>query len=201
MYLIEFWNETIYNNVQRHVATFSKHPEWEGKVELIAISIADSQEAARAIFESKGWSTKSTALWAGVGGLDSKLNKNLRVNEIPTSLVIQHGRVLHRCHPGWQELKDELEANMVRLLASEQPVIPEEYQGDLVPELNEAEIKGKMDGMKVYLAFIAQGIASNFPCIAYNCSKTFKPNGETYSKRKYRYQAKLTRGASMPSTT
>lgn len=194
MYMIDFWNDSIYNNIKRHVNTLSKHPEWEGKVALIAISVADSQEVSQTVFESEGWSTKLTALWAGAGGMQSRLNYELKVNEIPTCLVIQHGKVLHKCNPGWQELEDELEANMVRLLASDQTAVvsSEEDDGILVPEPIQAEVQGKVEAVKVLLdAFIAEGIASNFPNLSYNCSKTYKQNGETFCKEKVSLAGKI----------
>ena len=80
------------------------HPEWGDKVELIALSIDDSREAAAKHLRERGW-TRTTNLWAGEGGWESAAPKAFGVQGIPRVLVIDPaGKIVASAHPGELDL-------------------------------------------------------------------------------------------------
>lgn len=76
-----------------------KHPEWGEDVELIALSIDNTKEAAVDHLEKNGWnSTYNT--WAGDGGFRAKAPTAYGVQGIPTMYLIdQNGKIAATGHP------------------------------------------------------------------------------------------------------
>ncbi len=71
----------------------ANHPEWNGKVELIAVSVDEDREDAVKFFRKERWAG-ITAVWAGPDVL-----KSYRVSGLPTMFVIgQDGRVAGADH-------------------------------------------------------------------------------------------------------
>lgn len=70
-----------------------EHPEWNGQVELVAVSVDEDREDAVKFFRDKRWSRIST-VWAGPDVL-----KSYRVSGLPTMFVIdQDGQVVGADH-------------------------------------------------------------------------------------------------------
>ena len=70
-----------------------EHPEWTGKVEVLAVSVDERNEDAIAIFKEKGWSNFS-AVWAG-----PEVLKAYRVAGLPTVFVLDRdGKVVAADH-------------------------------------------------------------------------------------------------------
>jgi thiol-disulfide isomerase/thioredoxin len=77
-----------------------EHPDWGDKVELIALSIDNTKEAAVTHLEAKGWD-KTTNVWAGEGGFRAPAPTAYGIKGIPTVYVIDAaGKVAATGHPG-----------------------------------------------------------------------------------------------------
>ena len=75
------------------------HPAWGDKVELIALSIDNTMEAATTHLTSKGWD-KTTNRWAGEGGFRAPGPVAYGIRGIPTVCIIdQDGKVAATGHP------------------------------------------------------------------------------------------------------
>lgn len=75
------------------------HPDWGDKVELIALSIDNTKEAATNHLESRGWDQTYNA-WAGDGGFNAEAPKAYAVQGIPQVFVIdQAGKIVVEGHP------------------------------------------------------------------------------------------------------
>ncbi|MCB1086715.1 MAG: redoxin domain-containing protein [Verrucomicrobiae bacterium] len=75
------------------------HPQWGDKVELIALSIDNTKEAATSHLTQKGWD-KTTNVWAGEGGFRSPAPTAYGIRGIPTVYVINpEGKVAATGHP------------------------------------------------------------------------------------------------------
>jgi bla regulator protein BlaR1 len=75
------------------------HPEWKDRVEVIALSIDEKADEARAHLAKKGWS-KTNNVWAGEGAWQAPALKAFRVRGIPTAYVLDgEGRVVKAGHP------------------------------------------------------------------------------------------------------
>jgi thiol-disulfide isomerase/thioredoxin len=76
------------------------HPAWGDKVELIALSIDNTKEAAANHLASKGWNTTTNA-WAGDGGFRAPAPTAYGVRGIPSAFVIDAaGKIAASGHPG-----------------------------------------------------------------------------------------------------
>jgi thiol-disulfide isomerase/thioredoxin len=76
------------------------HPGWGDKVELIALSIDNTKEAAETHLTNKEW-TKTTNVWAGEGGFRAAAPQAYRISGIPTVYIIDAaGKVAATGHPG-----------------------------------------------------------------------------------------------------
>ncbi len=75
------------------------HPDWQDRVEIIALSIDDKATEAREHLAKKGWS-QTANVWAGDGGWSSAPAKAFRVRGVPTAYVISSdGKVVKAGHP------------------------------------------------------------------------------------------------------
>jgi thiol-disulfide isomerase/thioredoxin len=76
------------------------HPAWGDKVELIALSIDNTKDAAANHLASKGWNTTTNA-WAGDGGFRAPAPTAYGVRGIPIAFVIDAaGKIAASGHPG-----------------------------------------------------------------------------------------------------
>jgi thiol-disulfide isomerase/thioredoxin len=77
----------------------AEHPEWNGQVELVAVSVNEEKEDALDFLREKKWSRIST-VWAGPDVL-----KSYRVSGLPTVFVIgRDGRVVGADH--WLDIPE-----------------------------------------------------------------------------------------------
>jgi thiol-disulfide isomerase/thioredoxin len=75
------------------------HPEWQDKVEIIALSIDDDLRQAKEHLAKRGWTNTFNA-WAGPGGWMSAPAKQFRLHGVPRCYVIDaQGRVVQAGHP------------------------------------------------------------------------------------------------------
>jgi hypothetical protein len=76
-----------------------EHPEWQDRVQLIALSIDDGLREVRAHLAKRGW-TNSFNAWAGPGGWMSAPAKQFRLRMVPTCYVIDaQGDIAWAGHP------------------------------------------------------------------------------------------------------
>jgi len=76
------------------------HPSWGDRVELIALSIDDTKDAAANHLASKGWNATTNA-WAGDGGFRAPAPAAYGVRGIPSAFVIDAaGKIAASGHPG-----------------------------------------------------------------------------------------------------
>lgn len=76
------------------------HPGWGDRVELIALSIDNTKEAAAAHLKSKGWD-KTTNVWAGDGGFKAPAPVAYGIRGIPAVFIIDSaGKIAATGHPG-----------------------------------------------------------------------------------------------------
>jgi len=77
----------------------AKHPEWGDKVELLAVSIDNTRDAAAKHIQRKGWNKTHNA-WAGEGGFRARPPVTYGVRGIPSMFIIDaQGRIAHKGHP------------------------------------------------------------------------------------------------------
>ncbi len=75
------------------------HPAWGGKVELIALSIDNTAEAARKHLDTKGWN-RTTNMWAGEGGFKAAAPTAYGIRGIPAVFIIDaEGKIAASGHP------------------------------------------------------------------------------------------------------
>jgi thiol-disulfide isomerase/thioredoxin len=75
-----------------------QHPEWKGKVDIVAASIDDQSKAPREHLAKRGW-TNTFNTWAGPGGWTSPSAKAFRLHGVPTCYVISpEGKVVAGGH-------------------------------------------------------------------------------------------------------
>ena len=85
------------------------HPDWGDKVELIALSIDNTKEAAVDHLASKGWD-KTTNVWAGDGGFRASAPTEYGVRGIPTVYVLDtEGKVAATGHPNSISVPDTVD--------------------------------------------------------------------------------------------
>jgi thiol-disulfide isomerase/thioredoxin len=90
--VLEFW-ATWCGPCQPKMAEFQsyseEHPDWKGRVVLIAASVDESEDAATKHLMMKGW-TKSHNVWVGASAI-----KSYHVEAIPTAYVIdRQGKIV-----------------------------------------------------------------------------------------------------------
>jgi thiol-disulfide isomerase/thioredoxin len=90
-----------------------KHPQWGEKVELIALSIDDTREAAEKHLKDRGWN-KTTNAWAGEGGWESAAPQAFGVRGIPRVYVIDpEGSIAAIEHPASLDLSKLVDSLLV----------------------------------------------------------------------------------------
>ncbi|MEM8955501.1 MAG: TlpA disulfide reductase family protein [Verrucomicrobiota bacterium] len=81
-----------------------KHPEWEDRVKLVALSIDDTREQLAGHLEARGWD-KTLNVWAGEEAWESDAVKAYAVRGVPTAYVIDvEGKVAYVGHPGSMDI-------------------------------------------------------------------------------------------------
>ena len=110
VYLIDFW-ATRCDPCQEPMAHNQKmlenNPDWEGKADILCISLDDSAEDVNKMVEEKGWD-KISSYWAGPGGFSGETPKRFYVNGIPKCLLVKNGVLLWVSHPSGRILEEDI---------------------------------------------------------------------------------------------
>ena len=87
VYLLGFWatwDDSCQQLLAHNQEKLERNPAWEGKVEIVAISIDDSKEIAQKRISEKGW-TKISSYWGGTGRY-KRFNSNTLQNRQRSNL-------------------------------------------------------------------------------------------------------------------
>jgi thiol-disulfide isomerase/thioredoxin len=89
--VIEFWAtwcKPCVELIDELKALPAQHPEWNGKVELLWVSVDEERDNAVKLFHERNWASDSL-VWAGIDAL-----KKYRIGGLPTIFVLdEHGNV------------------------------------------------------------------------------------------------------------
>jgi len=100
--VVEFWFAGCHPCIaalDRMESLQAEHPEWDGKVELVGVSVDDELEDAAKRFREKQWSSVAI-VWAGPA-----VTKAYRISGFPTLFVIdQEGKVVAADH--WLDIPE-----------------------------------------------------------------------------------------------
>jgi thiol-disulfide isomerase/thioredoxin len=84
------------------------HPDWQGKVVIIPLSIDDEIDTARQHVNKRGW-TNTFNVWAGEGGWRAKPPKEFRVTGIPTTYILdREGKIVAGGHPMGMRIEEQV---------------------------------------------------------------------------------------------
>jgi thiol-disulfide isomerase/thioredoxin len=85
------------------------HPEWQGRVAIVPLSIDDALKTVRDHVNNHGW-TNTFNTWGGEGGWHSKPAAAFRVHGVPTTYIIDgQGRVARAELGGVQDIGKEVD--------------------------------------------------------------------------------------------
>ena len=144
VYLLDFW-ATWCGYCQAPMAHNQKMLEenhhWEGKAEIVCISLDDTAEEPQMRVEEKGW-TKVRSLWAGAEGFGAPAPASYDVRGIPTCLLVKNKKVLWKGHPSNRNLAEDIneliEGKPLEAIKSTEPV-------------NQEEVAAKVETIKKHL--------------------------------------------------
>lgn len=86
------------------------HPDWQGRVAIVPLSIDDTIDIVRKHVDQRGW-TNTFNVWAGDGGWLSAPAKNFRVTAVPTTYIINgQGEIIKAGHPAGMDIGREVDA-------------------------------------------------------------------------------------------
>lgn len=110
VYLLDFWATwcgPCQGPMKHNQEMLERNPHWEGKAEIVAISLDDDTEAVIKRIEERGW-TKVTSYWAGPQGFGEVAPRKFDVNGIPSCALVHNGKVLWTGHPSERNLENDI---------------------------------------------------------------------------------------------
>jgi thiol-disulfide isomerase/thioredoxin len=144
VYFLDFWATwcgPCQGPMAHNQKMLEENPHWEGKAEIVCISLDDTAEEAQKRIEEKGWN-KVRSLWAGAEGFNAPAPASYDVSGIPTCLLVKNKKVLWKGHPSNLDIADVIngliEGKPLELLKSTEP-------------LNQEEIAAKVETIKKLL--------------------------------------------------
>jgi hypothetical protein len=84
------------------------NPDWEGRAEIIAISLDDDKESPQGRIQDRGW-TKISSYWGGEGDFGARVPAMFKIEGIPTCLLVKKGKILWRGHPSHRKLEADIQ--------------------------------------------------------------------------------------------
>ncbi|OMJ67147.1 hypothetical protein SteCoe_35774 [Stentor coeruleus] len=109
-YLIDFWATwcgPCQGPMAHNQEMLEHNPNWEGKAEIVCISLDDSNEAVNKRIEERKWN-KVTSYWAGEQGFGAEAPQKFNVNGIPKCVLVKGGKVLWAGHPSERKLEEDI---------------------------------------------------------------------------------------------
>ena len=183
VYLLDFW-ATWCGPCQKPMAhnqeMLEHNPDWEGRAEIVAISLDDDKEAPQKRIEEKGW-TKVSSYWGGAGGFEAATAATFKIKGIPTCFLVKKGKILWRGHPSERNLEtdlkhlcgdDTLPAKAAEAAEEAMAVL----QGE---ELEQLLVKADT----LFAELVAQNPAVSSPFLVYIATTTIDASGTKLSGR------------------
>lgn len=132
IYLLDFW-ATWYESCQETTSKLQEmlenNPHWEGKVEVVSISIDFPIKAAQKMIQERGWS-KLRSIWVGPLSNNSPTSVTYGIRAIPISLLIKNNKVLWKGKPKdinfEEEIKHLVEGRPYMYIKPTEPITKEE---------------------------------------------------------------------------
>lgn len=179
VYLLEFW-ATWCGSCQKPMALsqeiLEKHPEWEGRAEIIAISLDDDIDALRNAIAENGWD-KVSFYWADKGCWESDIAVNFGISGIPTCMLIRNNKVIWRGHAADRNFERDIETLLAGnpfgsslCLSNEASALAEPQKEDF--EEKAAIVRARLRAFKEDLPYIET------PRLVYIGMKAHKLDGE-----------------------
>jgi hypothetical protein len=155
------------------------NPAWEGKAEIVAISLDDEKEAAQKRIVEKGW-TKISNYWAGAGGFGAAAPKSFQIDGIPTCFLVKRGKILWRGHPSERNLEEDIkhlcDNDTLPSNAAKEESASAAIQGEELEQL-----LGGAD--KLLAEFVAQNPGLTSPFLVYILTSTRNASGTKLTGR------------------
>ena len=137
VYLLDFWATwcgPCQEPMKHNQEMLERNPDWEGKAEIIAISLDDDTEPVLKRFEERGWH-KVTSYWAGPQGFGEVAPRKFDVNGIPFCALVHKKKILWTGHPSNRNLESDING-LIQGKSLEQKANDKEAQ-EKTPELSE----------------------------------------------------------------
>jgi thiol-disulfide isomerase/thioredoxin len=182
MYLLDFW-ATWCGPCQKPMAhnqeMLERNPAWEGRAEIVAISLDDDKEIAQKRIAEKGW-TKISNYWGGAGGFKAAIPASFQIDGIPTCFLVKRGKILWSGHPNERNLEEDIQHlcdnETLPANSSKEEGASPIYQGEELEQLlDQAD--------KVFAEFVVQNPGLTSPFLAYVLTSTRDASGTKLTGR------------------
>lgn len=110
VYLITFWTtwsgpcHALISSIQK---VMEDNPQWEGKVEIVCVSLDDNMELVNNKIKERKWD-KVTSYWDGELKYDSESSQKFDVSQVPKCAFVRNGKVLWSGNPSERKLEDDI---------------------------------------------------------------------------------------------
>ena len=193
VYLIDFWATwcgPCQGPMAHNQEMLEHNPEWEGKAEILCISLDDDTDTINKRIQERNWN-KVTSYWGGPEGFGSAAPKLFNVNGIPKCLLVKNGIILWAGHPSTRKLEDDIkklietaDINDCKALFAGGAAESSNDDGEKYNALPAEEHKDKMQIVKANFneLFGENATSSGFDLVV-DYTYTLKPSGSSETRR------------------
>jgi hypothetical protein len=173
VYLLSFWANRCDEPIQHNQEMLEHHPEWEGRVEIVVISLDDDAESPQKRINEKGWG-KVTSYWAGVRRA-SPTRELFEIRGNRPCLLVHKAKVLWRGDPSERKLAEDISGLIAGTLSSAQV----EGAASYVAEPSKEDLEEKLLRVRALLNdFKAELPSVKTPKFDLQITKSLKQSGE-----------------------